>query len=70
MKIGDMLVSNTGHVGLIVDRELLYPRSPYSPVRNYIVMWNENAPHYCRVEKGVSKIDAFAVKPVQSQSKL
>lgn len=66
MKIGDMLVSNTGHVGLIVDRELLYPRSQYSPVRNYTVMWNDDAPHYCRVSKGVSKIDAFSVKPVQS----
>ena len=64
MKVGDMLKSNTGHIGLIVDKELLYPKSPYSPVRNYIVMWNGDAPHYCRVERGLSKIDAFAVEKI------
>ena len=62
MKVGEMIKSNTGHVGLIIDRELLYPRSPYSPVRQYVVLWNEDAPHYCRVKNGISKIDVFAVK--------
>ncbi len=62
MKIGEMVKANTGHTGIIIDRELLYPKSPYSPVRYYVVMWSAGVPHYCRSKNGISKIDVFAVE--------
>ncbi len=68
MNIGDMIEANTGHIGLILDREMLYPGHPCSPVRNYIVMWNGEAPRYamlyCSVsgDKKITKLSAFSVK--------
>ena len=62
--IGDMIEVNTGHTALILDREMLYPGHPCSPVRNYIVMWNDGIPRYAVLigTNGVSKVDAFSVK--------
>ena len=64
MKVGDMIEVNTGHIGLIVDKEMLYPGNPYSPVRNYIVSWNSEAPRYHVIhgDANLSKVCAFNVK--------
>ena len=65
MNIGDIIESNTGHVGLILDKEMLYPGHPTSPVRNYIVMWNNEAPRYAVLvsgDKKITKLSAFSVK--------
>ena len=64
MKVGDMIETNTGHAGLIVDLEMLYPGNPYSPVRNYIVSWIDEAPRYHVIHGDVnlSKVSAFSVK--------
>ena len=65
MKVGDMIESDTGHVGLILDKEMLYPGHPCSPVRNYIVMWNDDAPRHAVLLSGdrkITKLSSFAVK--------
>lgn len=66
MNIGDMIESNTGHVGLILGKEMLYPGHPDSPVRNYIIMWNDEAPTYATTwwagDKKVTKFSSFSVK--------
>ncbi len=65
MKIGDMIETNSGHEGLILDMEMLYPGHPCSPVRNYIVMWNDEAPRYAVLvsgDKKITKLSAFSVK--------
>ena len=64
MNVGDMIEVNTGHTGLILGMEMLYPGHPCSPVRNYIVMWNDGAPRYAVLTggKNVSKVDAFSVR--------
>jgi hypothetical protein len=70
VKVGDMIEVNTGHTGLVLDREMLYPGHPCSPVRNYIVMWNDGAPRYAVLigEKNISKVSAFTVKRKISES--
>ena len=65
MNIGDIIESNTGQVGLILDKEMLYPGHPTSPVRNYIVMWNDEAPRYAVLvsgDKKITKLSSFSVK--------
>ena len=65
MNIGDMIESNTGHTGVILDKEMLYPGHPTSPVRDYIVMWNDEAPRYHGLvsgDKKITKLSAFSVK--------
>jgi hypothetical protein len=65
VNIGDMIEADTGHIGLILDREMLYPGHPCSPVRNYIVVWNEEAPRYAALISGnkkITKLSSFAVK--------
>ena len=60
-----MIESNTGHTGVILDKEMLYPGHLTSPVRNYIVMWNDDAPRYAVLvsgDKKVTKLSAFSVK--------
>ena len=71
MKVGDMIEVNTGQTGLILDREMLYPRHPCSPVRNYIVMWNDGAPRYSVLtsKENISKISAFSVKRKISENR-
>jgi len=64
-KIGDMIQSNTGHTGLVLGMEMLYPGHPCSPVRDYIVMWNNDAPRYAVLvsgDKNITKLNAFSVK--------
>ena len=65
MNIGDMIETDTGHTGLILDKEMLYPGHPCSPVRNYIVMWNDKAPRYAQLisgDKKITKLSSFSVK--------
>ena len=65
MNVGDMIESDTGHVGLILDKEMLYPGHPCSPVRNYIVVWNDEAPRHAVLLSGnrkITKLSSFAVK--------
>ena len=65
MRIGDMIEADSGHIGLILDKEMLYPRHPDSPVRNYIVMWNDEAPQYAVLlsgDKKITKLSAFSIK--------
>jgi hypothetical protein len=65
MNVGDMIETDTGHTGLILDREMLYPNHPCSPVRNYIVMWNDKAPRYAVLvsnNKKITKLSSFSVK--------
>ena len=71
MKVGDMIETNTGHIGLIVDMEMLYPGHPCSPVRNYIVSWNNDAPRYHVIhgDANLSKVSAFNVKRKISESR-
>ncbi len=65
MKVGDMIEADTGHIGLILDKEMLYPGHPCSPVRNYTVMWNDEAPRHAVLLSGdrkITKLSSFAVK--------
>ena len=65
MNIGDMIETDTGYIGLILGREMLYPGHPCSPVRNYIVMWNDEAPRYAVLvsgDKKITKLSSFSVK--------
>ena len=65
MKIGDMIETTGGHTGLILDKEMLYPGHPCSPVRNYIVMWNDETPRYAVLisgDKKITKLSSFSVK--------
>ena len=64
-KVGDMIETNGGHSGLILDMEMLYPGHPCSPVRDYIVMWNDEAPRYAVLvssDQKITKLNAFSVK--------
>jgi len=72
MEVGDMIESNTGHIGLVLDREMLYPGHPYSPVRNYIVMWSNEVPRHAILtssNKSITKLSAFSVKRKISESR-
>ena len=72
MKIGDMIEADTGHIGLILDKEMMYPTHPASPVRNYVVMWNEEAPRYAVLicnDKKITKLSAFAIKRKISETR-
>ena len=72
MNIGDMIETNTGHTGLILDKEMLYPGHPCSPVRNYIVMWNDDAPRHAVLisrDKKITKLSSFSVKKRISASR-
>ena len=65
MNIGDMIESDCGHTALILDKEMMYPGHPRSPVYNYIVMWNDEAPRYVTLtygDKKITKLSVFAVK--------
>lgn len=65
MNIGDMIETNSGHAGLILDKEMMYPGHPDSPVRNYIVMWNNDAPSHAVLisgDKKITKLSSFSVK--------
>jgi hypothetical protein len=67
VKVGNMVETNTGHTGLVLDMEMLYPGHPCSPVRNYIIMWNDTAPRYAVLigENKISKVDAFTIKKLK-----
>ena len=70
MKVGDMIEANTGHRGIILDVEYIYPgQQRYSPLRSVEVLWNNGQPHHSfnmHINKDVSSINAFAVKKVIS----
>jgi len=73
MKVGDLIEVNTGHIGLILDTEMLYPGHPKSPVRNYIVMWINEAPRYAVAIAGargdISKVSSFCVERKINESR-
>ena len=66
LNIGDMIETNSGESGLILDRELVYPDQASSPVRMYTVMWNDECPAYAipisQNRNKISKVNAFAIK--------
>lgn len=65
IEVGEMIESNTGHIGLVIDREMLYPGHPCSPVRNYIIMWNDEPPRHAVLVSGgkkITKLSSFSVK--------
>ncbi len=70
MKVGDMVVINTGHTGIIVGIEYLYPGHPQSPARNYEIMWNaDDQPHHAfRVSDNISTVNAFTIRRVVSRA--
>ena len=68
MKIGDMVEINTGHTGIIVGTEYMYPGNPYSPLRNIEVLWAGEQPHHAfRISEKISTVDVFTVKKVISR---
>jgi hypothetical protein len=72
MKVGDMVEANTGHAGVIVDVEYMYPTVPHhSPLRSVEVLWNSEQPHHsfnARINKNISSINIFAIKKVISHA--
>ncbi len=67
MKPGDMVEINTGHTGIIVGVEYMYPGHPQSPLRNIEVLWSGHMPHHAfRVNEKISTVDVFTVKKVIS----
>ena len=72
MKPGDMIESNTGHRGIILDVEYMYPtQQQYSPLRSVEVLWNNGQPTHSfnmHINQNVSSINAFAVKRVVSRA--
>ena len=69
--LGDLIECNSGHQGIVVDVEYMYPRNPkYSPPRNLQVLWVGSHPrHAFRIDGAVSMISAFSVKKVISRAK-
>ena len=71
MKVGDMIEVSTGHTGIIVDVEYMYPsQQRYSPLRNVEVYWNSGMPNHSfnmQTNKNISSINVFAVKKVVSR---
>ena len=68
MKIGDLVEVNGGQQGIIVSVELMYPRHPESPPRNFEIMWAGEQPHYAfRKDEGFSTVNAMSVLKVISR---
>jgi len=68
MKIGDLIEVNGGHQGIIISVELMYPRHPESPPRNFEIMWSGDQPGYAfRKEEGLSTVSAMSVLKVVSR---
>jgi hypothetical protein len=66
MKAGDMIETESGHTGIIIGIEMLYPGHPHSPPRNVEVLWNDEQPQYAwRVDKNISTVSAFSIKQVR-----
>ena len=69
MKPVDMVEINTGHTGVIVGVEYMYPGHPSSPLRNIEVLWGDEQPHHAfRVNEKISTVDVFTVKRVISRA--
>ena len=70
MRRGDLIECNSGHQGIVVGIEYMYPKNPeYSPPRNLQVLWSDSHPKYAfRIEASTSTISAFSVKRVISRA--
>ncbi len=65
MKVGDLIEAHKGEIGIVLDIELMYPRSPrFSPPRSVLVHWLDKAPHWHR--KGVH-VHVSGIKKVLSE---
>lgn len=66
MEIGNMIETNSGLQGLVVDVEMMYPRHPESPVGMLHVYWNESSREKMgmRGREPVTKISPFSIKKV------
>ena len=72
MKPGDMVEANTGHAGVIIGVEYMYPGQPkHSPLRSVEVLWNNGQPHHSfnrHINEVISSISPFAIKRVISRA--
>ncbi len=46
MKVGDLIEHNLGHLGIITDVRMMYPRHPMSPVHTVKVAWIDSQPDW------------------------
>ena len=67
--IGDIIETQTGFQGLVVDVEMIYPGHPDSPARFLHVYWNESSRSRMglRGRESIGKVSPFSVKRVVSR---
>jgi len=68
MRVGDLIECNNDHRAIIMGMQMLYPGHPQSPVRNYEVLWLNEAPKHSRKFGQFYILSAFAVKRVISRA--
>ena len=66
MKVGDLIEHNLGHLGIVTDVRMLYPRHPMSPVDTVKVAWIDSEPDWSHPEL---RFSVFAINRVVSSAK-
>ena len=66
MKVGDIIEHNMGHIGIVTDVRMMYPRSPMSPVDAVKVTWQHTEPDWTNTALWFSM---FAINRVVSSAK-
>ena len=66
MKVGDIIEHNMGHIGIVTDVRMMYPRHPMSPVDAVKVRWQYTEPDRTHTALWFS---VFAINRVVSSAK-
>lgn len=66
VKVGDLIEHNMGHLGIVTDVRMLYPRHPMSPVDTVKIAWIDSEPDWSHPEL---RFSVFAIKRVVSRVK-
>ena len=66
VKVGDLIEHNMGHLGIVTDVRMLYPRHPMSPVDTVKIAWIDSEPDWSHPEL---RFSVFAIKRVVSHAK-
>ena len=66
MKVGDLIEHNMGHLGIVTDVRMMYPRHPMSPVDTVKVSWIDTQPDWTHPDLWFS---VFSINKVVSRAK-
>ena len=66
MKVGDLIQHNMGHIGIVTDVRMMYPRHPMSPVDTVKVAWLDTEPNWSHPGLWFSR---FSIDKVLSSAK-